>query len=113
MTTAAPNTTDDFTGLPGAELVRAGLDDLAAGRESVLSLLVSIGSPRLRACGIEVRVPEAEALDADRRLYRLLAEEHGNEAHSRYNSLLRELVSFERTLEQRMSRASRAAELTA
>jgi hypothetical protein len=34
----------------------------------------------------------------------LLGREHGNEAHSRYNALLRELVSFERALEARHRR---------
>lgn len=31
-------------------------------------------------------------------LYRLLATEHGNGAHSRYNALIRSLVSFERAV---------------
>jgi hypothetical protein len=99
--------------LPGAELVRAGLADLADGRETVAAQLVRIGSPRLRACGIEVPVTGEAALEADRRLYRLLSAEHGDEAHSRYNALIRELVSFERALEQRLSREARRAESAA
>jgi hypothetical protein len=82
--------------LPGAELVADGLTDLAAGRESVVSLLVSIGAPRLRRCGIEVPA----AIDEPHlRLYKLLQREYGDAAHSRYNALIRRLVSYERALQ--------------
>lgn len=40
--------------LPGYELVSAGLDDLAAGRETESALLVAMAAPRLRAIGIDV-----------------------------------------------------------
>jgi hypothetical protein len=33
---------------------------------------------------------------AEQRLYRLLADRHGDAAHARYNALVRRLVSFER-----------------
>jgi hypothetical protein len=82
--------------LPGADLVAAGLRDLAAGRESELSLLVLIGAPRLRSLGIPV--PAAEVPEAEHRLYLRLAAENPAGAHSRYNALLRRLVSFERAL---------------
>ncbi|HEY6325630.1 MAG TPA: hypothetical protein VIW73_03815 [Candidatus Cybelea sp.] len=82
--------------LPGAELVADGLTDLAAGKESVLSLLVSIGAPKLRACGIDV---PAAMDEPNLRLYRLLQREHGDAAHSRYNALIRRLVSYERALQ--------------
>ena len=78
--------------LPGEELVERGLRDLAAGVESIEALLVSIGAPRLRRLGLNIEplaAPEA-------RLYRLLADTNGNAAHSRYNALVRRLVSFER-----------------
>jgi hypothetical protein len=82
--------------LPGEELIRRGLEDLSGGRVSPEALLVSIGAHRLRRAGLDV--PPALP-DADHRLYRLLAEEFGNEAHSRYNGLLRRLVSYEQALE--------------
>ena len=82
--------------LPGADLVARGLEDLSRGRESLEALLVSIGAPRLRSAGL--RLPRVLS-DPEHRLYRLLAEESGNEAHSRYNALIRRLVSFERALE--------------
>ena len=91
---------NDFNGLPGADIIRAGLTDLAAGRESVESLLIQIGAPRLNWLGIAL--PTKPDIDADRRLYRLLGTQHGNEAHSQFNSLIRKLVSFERALEQRL-----------
>jgi hypothetical protein len=79
--------------LPGSELVSAGLRDLADGVESVEALLVSIGEPRLRQIGLDVPAPLP---DADHRLYERLAADDPNGAHSRYNSLVRRLVSFER-----------------
>jgi hypothetical protein len=45
------------TELPGADLVDAGLADLERGVESVEALLVSIGAPRLRRLGFEIRSP--------------------------------------------------------
>ncbi len=94
----------DLVGLPGADLIREGLAELADGREGMASFLVCIGSPKLRRCGVTVPVSEADALAADHRLYEWLEERHGHEAHSRYNALLRELVSFERALEGRFAR---------
>ena len=82
--------------LPGAELVSAGLADLERGRESVEALLVSIGAERLKSVGIDVPSPLPSP---EKRLYGLLAAEHGNAAHSRYNALVRRLVSFERAAE--------------
>ena len=78
---------------PGADLVDQGLADLRAGVESVPSLLVSIGAPRLRSLGFEVGGALA---DPERRLYERLAAEGADAAHSRYNALVRRLVSFER-----------------
>lgn len=97
----------NFLELPGADLVAAGLVDCEAGRETIESLLVQIGKPRLGLLGIDVPVSEEAAVEADRKLYHLLAAEHGDAAHSQYNSLLRRLVSFERALEHKHSRARR------
>jgi hypothetical protein len=82
--------------LPGEELVRTGLDDLAQGRESVESLLVCIGAPRLSQLGFDVcvRFPRPEL-----RLYELLRRDDPDAAHARYNALVRRLVSFERAAE--------------
>lgn len=82
--------------LPGADLVERGLADLAAGVESIDSLLVSVGAARLRALGIPVEQPFASP---EHRLYQFLAEEDADSAHARYNALIRRLVSFERAAE--------------
>ncbi len=82
--------------LPGADLVQAGLADLEAGVESDEALLVSIGAPRLRQAGIQVAQPLASP---EHRLYERLAAEGADSAHSRYNALVRRLVSYERAAE--------------
>lgn len=46
---------------PLADMIREGLADLAACRESVASYLVQIGSRRMRRCGIEVPVSKKDA----------------------------------------------------
>ncbi|MBI4575788.1 MAG: hypothetical protein HY722_05940 [Planctomycetes bacterium] len=86
-------------GLPGADLLTAGLADLARRRETAAALLVAIGAPRLRAQGIALPPPEALPSEPERRLYRHLAALHGDDAHGRYNALIRRLVSCERSLE--------------
>jgi hypothetical protein len=81
--------------LPGGDLVSQGLADLREGRESVAALLVSIGAPRLRTLGVQVP-PTVE--EPEHRLYERLRQEFADAAHSRYNALVRRLVSFERAL---------------
>ncbi len=80
-------------GLPGAELVDKGLRDLLAGCETEESLLVSLAAPALRSVGLSVPSPIVEP---EVRLYGLLASQHGAGAHSRYNALVRQIVSFRR-----------------
>lgn len=78
-------------GLPGGDLVDAGLADLDGGKATVESLLVSLAAPRLRREGIPIamclRHPEE-------RLYRLLSRAAGDLAHARYGAYLRQMVSF-------------------
>ncbi|MCX6858166.1 MAG: hypothetical protein NTV80_25065 [Verrucomicrobia bacterium] len=99
----------NFDDLPGAHLIREGLSDLALSRRSSAAFLVQIGSPKLNRCGLTVEVTADDALAADHGLYQLLASDYGNDAHGRYNALLRELVSFERALEMRTAQAVRHA----
>jgi hypothetical protein len=91
-----PRVTEPEPALPGEELIQHGLEDLAAGVESVESLLVSIGWPRLTALGLPVRNPFPSP---EHRLYKLLSAEDSDSAHSRYNALIRRLVSYERAAE--------------
>ncbi len=79
--------------LPGDSLIEQGIEDLSRGLESVPALLVSIGAPRLRSLGWALPEPIA---DPERRLYEALQTTEPDSAHSRYNALVRRLVSFER-----------------
>jgi hypothetical protein len=82
---------------PGEELIEEGIRDLAARQETVPALLVSIGAPRLRRLGLAI--PEANFSSPEHRLYQLLRTIDPDSAHSRYNALIRRLVSFERAAE--------------
>ena len=82
--------------LPGGDLIAGGLEDLRRGLETIPALLVSIGAPRLRRLGYAI---PAAIDDPERRLYTLLARDGAAGAHSRYNALIRRLVSFERAAE--------------
>ena len=82
--------------LPGGDLIAQGLAELAQGRETVPALLVSIGAPRLRRIGLRVSRPLPSP---EIRLYDRLSRQSGDAAHTRYNALIRRLVSFERAAE--------------
>ena len=83
--------------LPAFDLITAGIRDLQDRRESIESLLVSIGAPKLRSLGMHVPdIPSALDVYPEHRLYDLLAAEGADSAHSKYNALIRKLVSFER-----------------
>jgi hypothetical protein len=90
-------------GLPGRELILAGLDDLRSGRETVEAMLVATGAPRLRACGIDV--PGGDRLDSGLRMYTLLGERDAAGAYGTYNALRRRLSSFLVSLEQHARRS--------
>jgi hypothetical protein len=83
--------------LPGEDLIEEGVNDLRAQRETVAAFLVAIGSPRLRRLGIDL--PDALPENPEDRLYELLAKDEPDSAHSRYNALIRRLVSYERAAE--------------
>jgi len=78
---------------PGADLIAEGLADLAHGVESSSALLVSVGAPRLRSLGFDIPSPLPQP---EHRLYEQLRAADPDSAHSRYNALIRRLVSFER-----------------
>ena len=86
--------TPDFesVGLPGGGAIDTGLADLAAGKESIESLVVSLAAPRLKREGVPL--PRNLFPNAEMRLYRLLEETSGDLAHSRYLAWLRRAVSF-------------------
>jgi len=92
---------DLLSGLPGEALIRKGLADRSDARLSVESCLVEIAAPRLARAGILRR--DAPGMEAERALYHLLSQSPGD-SYSRYNSLLRELSSFEHALDHRLSK---------
>jgi hypothetical protein len=96
-----------LAGLPGAKLVAAGLADVAAGRATIGACLVHIARPRLTRAGL-LPMEAARMTEPERELYRLLRAE-GGDAYSRYNALLRELISFENALDHRLRRARELA----
>lgn len=78
-------------GLPGGEIIDAGLADLSMGKVSVESLLVSLAAPRLRREGVPIGPVHADPED---RLYDLLSQDAGDLAHARYGAYLRQAASF-------------------
>lgn len=88
---------DLIAGLPGKALVREGLADCHAGRRTAAAFLIAIAKPRLTRAGLVSAALLADLHEPELQLYRLLREE-GGDAYSRYNALLRELVSFENAL---------------
>ena len=90
--------------LPGADLVVSGIEALQRGEMTVEALLVAVGATRLRAAGLQV--PQAGLPDQpELALYTALGAMYPGDTHSRYNSLIRRLVSFERALESQAARA--------
>lgn len=88
---------------PGSEIVATGLSDLAAGRRSVEAAAVEMAATRLREAGFEVPATAA-GKPASHRLYEALVAEHGDAAHSRYNAIVRRLVSFVQAVEHAQRR---------
>lgn len=82
--------------LPANDLIIAGLEDLGHQRETIAALLVAIGAPKLRLLGLQV--PECLPPNPEHRLYDLLSATDPDAAHSKYNALIRKLVSFERAI---------------
>jgi hypothetical protein len=82
--------------LPGNDLIEAGVEDLLHQRQTIPALLVAIGAPKLRSLGLEV--PDNLPSNPEHRLYDLLCDSEPDSAHSKYNALIRRLVSFERAM---------------
>ena len=81
---------------PGNDLIEMGLEDLLHQRQTIAALLVAIGAPKLRSLGLEI--PENLPSNPEHRLYDLLSDSEPDSAHSKYNTLVRRLVSFERAM---------------
>ena len=93
--------TKELDGFPGGDLVRQGIADLRRGATTVPGCLVRIARTRLQYAAIIPKDVVFEiSTEPERDLYRLLLAEPGD-AYSRYNSLIRELVSFENAVDSR------------
>ena len=85
-----------MSSLPAHDLITDGIRDLQSQRETVPALLVAIGAPKLRSLGLEL--PEHLPSNPEHRLYDLLSSNEPDSAHSKYNALIRKLVSFQRAM---------------
>lgn len=90
-------TGDELDALPGGALIRQGLADLEAGHQSIATLLIDIARPRLTELGLVPPSARPPVAEPERELYRRLRAERGD-AYARYNSLIRELTSFQSAL---------------
>lgn len=81
----------EAAGFPGGAMVDAGLAELADGKETVASLLVSLAASRLRREGVPLSTVHADPED---RLFRLLSSSSGDLAHARYGAHFRQMSSF-------------------
>ena len=93
--------------IPGHELVSTGIADLEQGKLTVEALLVAVGAPRLKALGLAVPSSTATPNHPELALYHAIGRTHPEDAHSRYNALIRRLASYEHELERRRFRAAR------
>ena len=93
--------TDLIRGLPGEALVREGLNDVESGRVTVPACVVEIARTRFQRAGLLPAATPATISEPELQLYRLLRKGEGD-AYSRYNALVRELVSFEQALDRRL-----------
>jgi hypothetical protein len=94
------NLNDLMRALPGEALLRRGLADFQSGQSTIPACLVGIARSRLCRAGLLPASLTRVLPDAELRLYRLLRQD-GGDAYSRYNALVRELVSFEQALDRR------------
>jgi hypothetical protein len=92
-------------GLPGAEMVGKGLEDLAQGdTASKEALLVAMARTKLRGLGLSVPRAADQVRDAEIALYELLCGAH-DDPYREYKAWRNRLGRFERALEARRGRA--------
>lgn len=85
--------------LPGTEIVLSGLFDISEGKYSKYSFLLQCARTRLKDIGIDVG-KTLTSRDPSLVLFEILKLELGNGAHSMYNALNRELLSFIKAAER-------------
>ena len=90
--------------LPGEGMIRKGMKDLDSGLRTVESLLIMIAWDDLKRNGLPITRELPLEADGEILLYDLLRASGELDAYSKYNSLIRELVSFQRALRHRYRR---------
>jgi len=93
---------EEFTRLPGWELVEEGLADLAAGKITPSLCAIWIAAPRLRKAGVFQAGQSPPIADPEITLYRLLGRQGGGDAYSKYNAMLRRLRRLEHALDREL-----------
>jgi hypothetical protein len=83
-----------FEDLPGGDLVKQGLADLARGSRSEAALLVMIAGPHLEGLGIHVQALAEVSEPYEHGLYSMIEEREPLGAHAEYNALIIKVVSF-------------------
>lgn len=80
--------------LPGSEIVVKGMSDLGRNLVTIESLALLICRPEMLRIGIYF--PDMSSISRPRELelYTLIENESGRDSHTRYNAILRRLVSF-------------------
>lgn len=81
-----------YRALPGASLIARGFAEARRGEQTVHSLLLVMGKPRLERLG--VIAPLRAEPDAGLKMYALLQADYGDAAHARYLALVERLTSF-------------------
>jgi hypothetical protein len=88
--------------LPGSEIVIQGLADIQRGAITPFSVILFVAAPRFRLLGIEIPplsgLKDPNITPFEHQLYELLQTEGG---YSRYNALLRRIVSFAAGIERK------------
>jgi hypothetical protein len=96
---------DSIEGLPGADLVLRGLEDLASAQATPEAALIEVARTRLRSLGMPVPDRGAAEGDAELRLYDRLSSRHRDrDPYVLYCAWLDQLVSFLAALGQRRER---------
>src|ERR1035441_8422030 len=80
---------------------------LSVRKGTIPACLVGMARPRLRRAGLITGVLAGSFPEPERQLYHLFRQE-GGDAYSRYNALIRELVSFEQALDRRQYKTLKA-----
>ncbi|MCA9645916.1 MAG: hypothetical protein KC492_34735 [Myxococcales bacterium] len=100
----------DYEGLPGAELLLKGLDDLRAGRgDTCEALLIATAAGKLKGLGVDVPTLAWQITEPELTMYALLKTSHPD-PYAEYNALRRRFAKLERALEHSWSARQRAQE---